>query len=54
MGSAGLLSGTNDWTFRESTFVTPLSTEYIQIMNAFYGTNGIAWFDDITLIEETD
>ncbi len=53
-GSAGLLSGTNDWTFRESTFVTPSGTEYIQILNAFYGTNGTAWFDDITLIEETD
>lgn len=53
-GSGDLLSGTNDWTFRELTFVTAPGTEYIQIMNSLYGINGIAWFDDITLIEETD
>ena len=53
-GSAGLLNGTNDWTFRESTFITPPGTEYIQILNGFYGTNGIAWFDNLTLIEDTN
>jgi len=53
-GAFGLLSGTNDWTLRKSTFVTPPGTEYIHILSGFYGTNGIAWFDDVTLIEETD
>ncbi len=53
-GSGDLLCGTNDWTFKELTFVTAPGTESIQIMGSFQGTNGIAWFDDITLIEETD
>ena len=51
MGSAGGMSGTNDWTFRESGFVTPAGTAYVQIYNSFYGTDGIAWWDDITLAE---
>ncbi len=53
-GNVPFLTGTNDWTFKELTFVTAPETEYIQIMSALRGTNGIAWFDDITLIEETD
>jgi len=53
-GSGALLGGTNDWTLRELTFVTWSGVEYIQIMNSFHGTNGIVWFDDINLIEETD
>lgn len=50
--SRGLLTGTNDWTPVEVDFTAPPDTDFV-VVRCVLRFRGVAWFDAISLVEET-